>query len=100
MCNITQQNLEAAFIDQTAAGAFRGKAYAFIPVVAVDGPGFELGIAVANEPGYSPIKGKSFPDWDTASEWADGLNQHLGLTADQTWAIVCSTMGGRPFREG
>jgi len=93
MTDITNTHLEAAFIDQSAAGAFPGKLYAFTAVVAKGG--WQLGVAVANEPGYNPIPGKTFKDQAEAKHWAEGLNKHIGRDPDTVMAIVCSSMGGR-----
>ena len=93
MPDITNLFLEAAFIDQNAAGAFPGKRYAFVAVIG--GGAWQLGVAVANEKGYNPIPGKTFDTQAEAKEWAAGLNQHIGLSDDDRIAIICSTMGGR-----
>jgi hypothetical protein len=90
MQDVTNTHLEAALIDQKVAGALRGHAYAFVAVVA-DG-GWQLGVAVQDEPGYIAVKGKSFVDHDEAKQWADSLNKHVGLTADAAIEIVCSSM--------
>lgn len=90
MTDITTLYLEAAILDQKVAGQFRDKRYAFVPVVAKGG--WELGVAVYDERGYSPIKGKTFKEHDEASEWADGLNAHIGLTDDEAIRIICSSM--------
>lgn len=100
MEDITTTHLEAAIIDQKAAGAFAGKRYAFCSVVGEDG--WQLGIAVANEDGYTPVLGKTFP-WDQEDEcrrWALSLNRHIGLSLSAEAAIIASTMGGRRVPEG
>lgn len=91
MTDITNTNLEAAFLDQKVAGLFRDKSYAFI---AVCGDDWSLGIAVEGERGYNPIDGKSFPTQAEAREWADGLNEHIGLTSDRVGDIITSTLRG------
>jgi hypothetical protein len=91
MTDITTRYLEAAFIDQKVAGEFQGKAYAFVAVVH---KGYGLGVAVANEQGYSPISGKSFDSYDEAKQWANELNDHIGLSRDAVLDIVSSTMFG------
>ena len=97
MPDFTSLNLEAAFIDQKVAGAFPRKLYAFVAVIASDPDAeYALGVAVANEPGFNPIQGKTFKTWDEAKQWAEGLNAHIGLTHDEAFAIIASTMGGRP----
>jgi len=92
--DITNRILEAAIIDQKAAGAFAGLRYAFVAVI--DPEGFwALGVAVQNEQGYSPIHGKRFDSHVEAKAWATGLNEHIGLSDDAAIQIVCSTMGKR-----
>lgn len=93
MTDITNTHLEAAIIDQTVAGVFSDKVYAFVPVYE-DGA-WRLGVAVANERGYNPIGGKTFDREADAREWADGLNTHIGRDEDIAARIVISTMGGR-----
>jgi hypothetical protein len=90
--SITTRSLEAAFIDQKVAGAFRDKRYAFVAVYGVDG--WQLGVAVANEDGYSPIDGKHFEEQGEAAQWAAELNSHIGLTVGDTAHIIVSTMRG------
>jgi predicted molibdopterin-dependent oxidoreductase YjgC len=96
MTDITTTHLEAAFIDQNVAGAFPGKRYAFVAVVAPGG--WQLGVAVANEQGYNPISGKTFKAHYEAKEWADGLNKHIGLDVEDALEIIGSTMGGARTR--
>lgn len=98
MTDITHTHLEAALIDQNAAGQFAGKAYAFVAVLS-DVNEWQLGVAVANERGYNPIPGKTFTKRVDADQWADGLNEHIGRDTDEAMRIVISTMGGRPFRD-
>jgi hypothetical protein len=94
MSDITNRHLEAAIIDQKVAGEFAGKTYAFVAVI---DEGYKLGVAVKNETGYNPISGKTFRTHDEAKQWADGLNEHIGLSKDEALNIVGSTMfgGGR-----
>jgi hypothetical protein len=92
MTDITNTYLEAAFIDQNVAGAFHDKVYAFVAVVAAKD--YQLGVAVANEPGYNPIAGKKFDRYDEAKQWANELNDHIGLSRDAALDIIGSTMGG------
>lgn len=92
MTDITHTHLEAAIIDQTVAGAFPGTPYAFVAVIAKDK--WQLAVAVANERGYNPIN-QLFESQAEADEWAEGLNRHIGLSADAKFKIVASTMGGR-----
>jgi hypothetical protein len=89
--SITTRYLDAAIIDQKVAGEFHGKVYAFAPVIE---NGYRLGVAVANESGYSPIAGKTFERYDEACQWANELNEHIGLSKDEALDIVGSTMGG------
>jgi len=91
--DITNTHLEAAIIDQTAAGAFSGKLYCFVPVYQ-DGS-WQLGVAIANERGYHPIAGKTFDKEDEVATWAASLNEHIGLSSERVCSIICSTMGGR-----
>jgi hypothetical protein len=94
MSDITNRNFEAAIIDQHVAGAFAGQRYAFTPVL--DRLGFwALGVAVQDESGYSPIVGKTFGSHPEAKAWADGLNEHIGLSQDEAIEIVCSSMRGK-----
>ena len=92
--DITNQNLEAAMLDQKVAGLFSGKRYAFVAVAVGrgSGKGYQLGVAVANEHGFSPIGGKSFSRYSEAKEWAEGLNRHIGLSKDDEFDIVISSM--------
>ena len=94
MADITHGNLQAALLDQKIAGLFQGKTYAYTAVVAAGG--WQLGIAVANEKGYHSIS-KTFTEEKEAREWADGLNEHIGLDRDTAIRIVISTMGGQRF---
>jgi len=91
MTDITTTHLEAAIIDQKVAGEFAGKVYAFVAVI---NDGYRLGIAVANESGYSPLHGKTFDHYDEAKRWATALNQHIGLSQDAALDIIGSTMRG------
>ena len=92
MTDITDTHLEAAILDQKVAGAFEGQRYAFVAVVGKDG--WQLGVAVQEEQGYNPIDGKTFKDQAEAKQWADGLNRHIGLSEDDYFEIVTSTMRG------
>ena len=93
--DFTSTNLEAAILDQKVAGAFHGKTYAFVAVTNPDGRNADawmLGVAVKGESGFNPIKGKYFRHRHEATEWAGGLNRHIGLTGDQEMDIVASSM--------
>ena len=91
MTDITNTHLEAAILDQKVAGEFQGKVYAFVGVI---NDGYQLGVAVANEQGYSPIEGKKFDSYDEAKQWAKELNEHIGLSYDAALDIIGSTMFG------
>ena len=93
MTDITDSHLEAALINQSAAGAFPGQLYAFVAVIG--GNAWQLGVAVANEQGYHPIPGKTFDSQSEAKLWAEGLNRHIGRDDDSVMAIIASSMGGR-----
>lgn len=88
--SITSEHLEAAIIDQTVAGQFAGKRYAFVTVCGKEHYG--LAVAVANDSGYNPIGGKNFDSQGEAKAWADGLNHHIGLTDEEALKIILSTM--------
>ena len=92
--DFTSTHLEAAILDQVVAGTFT-KPYAFVAVAAAP-RGWALGVAVANERGYSPTA-KTFDNELEAREWAQGLNEHIGWSDDEVMRIVISTMGGRPY---
>ncbi len=63
---------------------------AIVAVVQKD-TGYGLGIAEENEPGYTPLPG-AFPSWETAAAEAADRNTRLGLSADEAWRIVASSM--------
>jgi hypothetical protein len=97
MTDITSRYLEAAILDQKVAGRFRGKRYAFVAVMQdthPDGTPWALGVAVENEDGYHPLDGKYFTTMEEAREWADGLNEHIGLRPIDMVEIITSTMRG------
>lgn len=94
MPDITNTHLEAAFIDQNVAGWFPNQRYAFI-AVHKEGGGWQLGVAVEDEPGYNPIAGKTFTTHREADEWATALNEHIGLSADEALLIIVTTMRER-----
>jgi len=95
MPDFTNGNLEAALLDQKVAGMYSGKTYCFVAVVAKGG--WQLGVAAANERGYTPIRGKTFDNEKEARAWAQGLNEHIGHTDDEAVRIVVSTMGGKAY---
>lgn len=85
--------------------AWAGKVYAFVPVNASNASGeslWALGVAVANERGYSPLP----VGWccvemgpgahEAISDTCDKLNaDELGLSDDAAFRIVGSSMGAR-----
>lgn len=85
--DITDTDLRAALIDQKVAGAFPNKRYAFVATVENG-----LGVAVENEPGYNALTGFAFDSYDEANDYADRLNEHIGLNARSAMNIVVSTM--------
>ena len=62
-----------------------------------------LGLAEKDSPGYRPVvwvteEGSligTFPSYDAASEFAEEMNEELGLTKTEAVRIVLSTMGRR-----
>jgi hypothetical protein len=90
MSDFTSTNLQAAILDQVVAGQFQGKRYAY--TVVTDKAGYILGVAVANERGYSPIPGIKFKTRDEAKVWVNGMNEHIGVSEDTALRIVGSTM--------
>lgn len=90
MADITSDNLALAFLDQKVAGQFAGKHYAYI-VVPTDSQ-WELGIAVANERGYSPVTGSCWSKRTDAQAVADGMNAHIGLSEAESIEILASSM--------
>lgn len=88
--DITSEHLDAAVIDQAVAGEFSGKRYAFIAARKQDA--HILGVAVADEVGWSPVEGKQFGSRDAAQDWADRLNTHIGLTTNEAVKIITSSM--------
>jgi hypothetical protein len=76
-----------------AVQAFAGKAWAFVAVLTHDL--YALGVACANEPGYSPISPTHYcaDDFETASDEADRLNMELhALDERAAFVIVASSM--------
>lgn len=73
--------------------AFRAACYAFVPVVSEHG-GFRLGIAVANEAGYSPVSEFHYhvDSYDEASDESDRLNRNMGYDVEAAMKIVSSSM--------
>lgn len=75
--------------------AFAGKLFAFTAVVGRSG--CCLGVAVANESGYSPVPEMRFstPRYDDAATEAERLNKEMGLSDTTSMKIVMSTMRGK-----
>lgn len=75
--------------------AFLGKIWAFVPVVG-ENFGARLGVAVANENGYSPVPEHwcNADTWQEMSDHADELNAAMGLDPMTAVNIVASTMTG------
>lgn len=76
-----------------------GKLWAYTPTVlgresAAGDNCFGLGIAVANESGYTPlpIYWANFETYDAAADDADRLNKERGLDDEEAIRIICSSM--------
>lgn len=93
MSDITSNNLALAFLDQKVAGQFRGVAYAYIAVIG-GAKGWQLGIAVKDEKGYNPITGADYDTESEATTVATGMNEHIGLSPEQSTDILISSMRG------
>lgn len=80
--------------------AMQGKLWAYTPVINKDGTG--LGIAVANEAGYSPISlwHYSAKTWKEAYEKARELNVEQGKTEDECLNIIASSMAEGSISRG
>ena len=78
------------FLRHDIEEAFKGKIWVYVPVVNKYGCG--LGIAVANEPGYSPVPKFNSKDFSIAQNVADRLNAERGFDVDISWEIIASTM--------
>jgi len=73
---------------------FAGKVWCFVPVISSKYAICHLGIAIANEPGYSPvpISWCNSEDYVEVSEIADDLNKvQLRLGEDEAMRIEVST---------
>jgi hypothetical protein len=73
--------------------AFRGKLWCFVPVTGTHCP-IALGVAVANEAGYSPLP-ETFCNadtWNDMEAYADELNTQMGISDEESIKIVGSTM--------
>jgi hypothetical protein len=71
---------------------FAGKAWAFTPVMGQYG--WQLGIAVANEAGYSPVPGFfcHADTYDEMADHADELNRERGMEPPEAMRIIASSM--------
>lgn len=79
-------------IQQDVATVFAGKLWAYTPVALQQGWG--LGVAVANEAGYSPISAFHYadPSYDAAYIESVRLNTARRMTEDAALDIVASSM--------
>jgi hypothetical protein len=95
----TNTRLDAAILDQVVAGKFHDKDHAYVCVH--QDREWTVGIAVANERGYTPVGGSpTFASHDEGTRFCRGMNKHIGLTEDAVDAIIISTMGGVHFERG
>lgn len=71
---------------------FAGKLWAFTPVMG--DYGWQLGIAVSNEAGYSPVPGFfcHADSYDEMADHADDLNRERGFEPLEAGRIVASSM--------
>jgi hypothetical protein len=71
---------------------FAGKLWAFTPVMG--DYGWQLGIAVSNEAGYSPVPGFfcHADTYDEMADHADDLNRERGQEPREAASIVASSM--------
>lgn len=83
--------------------AFKGKLFAFTEVMThgkgKDYPPYGLGIAVANEAGYTPVPvtWAHGDDYNEMAAHAEELNLAMGLDPMAAVKIVCSSMAqGKP----
>ena len=88
-----KQLSKQAILELEIEQKFSGMVWCYVPVLNSQS-GYALGIAVANEAGYSPIS----PFWanaesyDAMSEEADRLNAERGLSEMEAIRIACSSM--------
>lgn len=90
---MTKQLSQLAIAELGIAEMFSGKTYAYVAVMSGDTYG--LGIATANERGYSPIPlyWAQADTFDAAHDMADNLNRDvLGLNLEAAARIVSSSM--------
>lgn len=92
----TQRSLEAAILDQTVAGTFEDKPYAYAAVLNQgSGKMWAIGIAVEDEAGYNPVAGFEFDTQAEVDAFVDGMNKHIGLTKLKATEIIASSMRRR-----
>jgi hypothetical protein len=65
---------------------------AFTPVVNNEGKGFILGRADEGIFGYTPLPHRIFETMDEAQEMADYLNDELGVSREDSFEIIGSTI--------
>ena len=85
------QSILDPFHFQDINDAFEGKLYAFIPVIK---DGYGLGVAVANEYGYTPVA-KFFYTAESmkqAQKDAMALNEAIGRSKESAFDIMFSSM--------
>jgi len=72
--------------------AFAPKLWCYVPVM--DANGCSLGIAVANEAGYSPAPPTRYcvTNFEDAQAEADRLNSLRGMDTDTTFRIIASSI--------
>lgn len=72
---------------------------AIVPDENLPGIGGSLGIAVANEPGYNPIPlaHARYATFADAELHAEEMTAMIGVDSADGYAIIFSTMGGKPF---
>jgi hypothetical protein len=90
LSNYQRAEIEAKFADKPwAYAAVTGRVY-----------DWRLGIAAANEQGYSPVPEHwcNAAGYDLLHDYVDELNRGRGLDVDEATRIVASTMGGRPYQ--
>lgn len=90
MSDPTNTSLELAFLDQRVEGMFRGRRHCYVAVIADKGWG--LGVAVADEQGYNPIDGLSYPTKQEADAVVAGMNEHIGVSRTEATEITVTTM--------
>jgi hypothetical protein len=80
----------------TTAGKATPPRVAYVPVIV--GSSYRLGIAEKDVAGYSPISlesdlGGDYESYEHARATADECNKRLGLTPEEAFKIVASSMG-------